>query len=89
MIELSASTASSTFAPMGLVSSPTRSVSSSTSTVVVPARLHKYPCQELDKLKHKYRLQHTSCLTHLQTLLSKHRVRRASAIGRATVACVI
>lgn len=75
MIELSSATASTSFSPMGLVPSPPRSVCSTTnSSVVVQTRLHKFPCQEIDKLKQKYRIQHTSCFTHLQTLLNKHRV---------------
>ncbi len=80
MIELSSATTSSSFPSMGLVSSPPRSVCSTTNssnnpTVVVQTRLHKFPCQEIDKLKQKYRIQHTSCFTHLQTLINKHRVQ--------------
>lgn len=75
MIELSSSATSTSFPSMNLVSSPPRSVCSTTnSSVVVQTRLHKYPCQEIDKLKQKYRIQHTSCFTHLQTLLNKNRV---------------
>jgi len=79
MIELSSATTSPSFSSMTLVPSPPRSVCSTTnssnnSTVVVQTRLHKYPCQDIDKLKQKYRLQHTSCFTHLQSLINKHRV---------------
>jgi hypothetical protein len=76
MIELSSATTSTSFSSMTLVPSPPRSVCSTTnnSTVVVQTRLHKYPCQDIDKLKQKYRLQHTSCFTHLQSLINKHRV---------------
>jgi hypothetical protein len=81
MIELSSATTSNSFSSMGLVPSPPRSVCSTTnsstnSTVVVQTRLHKFPCPEIDKLKQKYRLQHTSCLTHLQTLINKHRISK-------------
>jgi len=79
MIELSSATTSTSFSSMGLVPSPPRSVCSTTNssnspTVVVQTRLHKFPCQEIEKLKQKYRIQHTSCFTHLQTLINKHRV---------------
>jgi hypothetical protein len=76
MIELSSGTTSSSFPSIGLVSSPPRSVCSTTnSAVVVQTRLHKFPCQEIEKIKQKYRIQHTSCFTHLQTLINKHRVQ--------------
>lgn len=79
MIELSSASSSSSFSTMGLVSSPPRSVCSTTNasnspSVVVQTRLRKFSCPEIEKLKQKYRIQHTSCFTHLQTLLNKHRV---------------
>ncbi|CAF1406444.1 unnamed protein product [Adineta ricciae] len=81
MIELSSSTNSSSFPSMSLVSSPPRSVCSTTNatnnpTVVVPTRLHKFPCQDIEKLKQKYRIQHTSCFTHFQNLINKHRISK-------------
>lgn len=79
MIELSSSPTSPSFSSMNLVSSPARTVCSTTnsstnSNVVVQTRLHKYPCQDIDKLKNKYRNQHTSCFTHLHNLLQKNRL---------------
>lgn len=76
MIELSSSTTSTSFSSMNLVPSPSRSICSTTnnSNVVVQTRLHKYPCQDIEKLKHKYRIQHTSCFTHIQSLLNKNRI---------------
>jgi hypothetical protein len=86
MIELSSATTSTSFSSMGLVSSPPRSVCSTTNssnnpTVVVQTRLHKFQCQEIDKLKQKYRIQHTSCLTHLQTLINKNRISKCRECG--------
>lgn len=86
MIELSSATTSTSFSSMSLVSSPPRSVcsttnSSSNPTVVVQTRLSKFPCQEIEKLKQKYRIQHTSCLTHLQTLINKHRISKCRECG--------
>jgi hypothetical protein len=72
---------------MSLVPSPPRSICSTTnssttnSTVVVQTRLPKFPCQEIEKLKQKYRMQHTSCFTHLQTLIHKHRIPKCRDCG--------
>ena len=87
MIELSSASPSGTFSPMVLVSSPPRSVCSTTASSASPAvllqsRLKKYHCREMDKLKRKYRLQHTSCFTHLQSLIHRHRVGRRSLLIR-------
>ncbi|CAF0873734.1 unnamed protein product [Rotaria sp. Silwood1] len=86
MIELSSASTSSSFPSMGLVSSPPRSVCSTTNTsnspnVVVQKRLHKFSCSEIEKLKQKYRIQHTSCFTHLQTLLNKNRISKCRECG--------
>ena len=76
MIELSSASTSSKFPPMGLVASPPRSVCppATNSNGILSSRMTKFPCQDIEKLKQKYRLQHTSCLTHLQSLIHKHRV---------------
>lgn len=73
MIELSSATSSTP-----TYSSPSRTVCSTTnsSTVVPSTRLRKYSCQDIEKLKQKYRIQHTSCFTHLQTLINKHRISK-------------
>lgn len=73
MIELSSATNSTPS-----YSSPSRSICSTTNSppVVPPTRLRKYSCQDIEKLKQKYRIQHTSCFTHLQTLISKHRISK-------------
>ena len=83
MIELSSASSTSTFPSMGLVSSPQRPVCPTTSSnasgirpTPSPTRLTKFPCQDLEKLKHKFRLQHTSCLTQIQILIQKHRVTK-------------
>jgi hypothetical protein len=88
MIELSSSSSpsSSAYASMGLVPSPPRTVCSSpntTKSLAIP-RLTKYSCQEIEKLKHKYRLQQTDCLTHWQRLLQSYRVDILSYLRRST-----
>ena len=78
MIELSSGNSSSSFPSMSLVNSPSRTLCSPPATNnangLLATRPAKFPCPEIDKLKQKYRLQHTSCLTHLQSLIHKHRV---------------
>ena len=86
MIELSSAattTSTKSYPTMNLVSSPPRSVcsTSTNSSVVVPTRLRKFPCQDIEKLKQKYRIQHTSCLTHLQSLINKHRISKCRECG--------
>ena len=90
MIELSSATSSSSFSSMSLVSSSSRSIcsntnSSSNSNVVLQAHLHKFSCQEIERLKQKYRVQHTSCFTHLQTLLNRNRVWKLFSISSFVV----
>lgn len=83
MIELSAASTSSTFPSINLVSSSTsaRSICSATTNTstnlngMISSRLPKFNCQDIEKLQQKYRIQHTSCLTHLQTLIHKNRVK--------------
>lgn len=89
MIELSSGTSSSSFPSMSLVNSPSRSLcsppatSSNGNALLPPTRPTRFPCPEIDKLKQKYRLQHTSCLTHLQSLIHKHRVFTFLSLSRS------